>query len=272
MKVGNWNEIIKRIEEEDKKIFENIDKEELSNYEKRKIIFDYLCNNIDYDYGKLIDIYLMNLRTKNDDYIKKIELIEQFLENNDIKNKEIDKALDERKKESNSSTGRDLAQELIDTIYNKRGISNSISQYYKLLLEHNDIYSVCVICDNLNLRNHQINLVYDDESDTYSFDDITSAIVKIADKDKCFDYDYDSARELNQGLRPVGYLLNINSNDKELNDVFDSFGVILNSSVINYYVGNENNDFYLRYNLEDNNNIKLPDNIKSVKRVLQKEM
>lgn len=269
---GNWNEISKKIEEEDKKIFENIDKEELSNYEKRKIIFDYLCNNIDYDYGKLIDIYLMNLHVKDDDYIKKIDFIEQYLEDNNLKNLGLNKALNEKRKEKSPTIGRDLAQELIDTIYNKKGICNSISQYYKLLLEHNNIYSACVICDNLNLRNHQINLVYDDDTDTYSFDDITSAIINITDKDKCFDYDYDTANELKQGLRPVGFILNMKSEDKELDQIFDSFGVILNTSVINNYVGKENDYSYLRYNLEEGNNIRLPDNLRSVKRVLQKEM
>ena len=272
MKFGNWEEISKKLVEEDKKIFENINKNELSNYEKRRVIFNYLCNNIDYDYGKLIDIYLMNLHTKDDNYIQKIDFISQYLEDNDLKNIELIKALEEKRKEDNHNIGRDLAQELIDTIYNKKGICNSISQYYKLLLEYNNIYSACVICDNLNLRNHQINLVYDEEKDTYSFDDITSAIINVADKEKCFDYDYDTAGELKQGLRPVGYLLNMKSNDQELDRIFDSFGVILNSSVINNYVGKDNDYSYLKYKLEEHNNFKLPDNLRSVKRVLQKEM
>lgn len=50
MEKGNWNLIrihLKRVLEE---IFQNYNFQNLSNYEKRKIIFEFLCNNLSYDY------------------------------------------------------------------------------------------------------------------------------------------------------------------------------------------------------------------------------
>ena len=51
--------------------------------------------------------------------------------------------------------------ELYDVIYTKVGICNSISQYYKLLLEKVGIKSHCVICDDGTEVKHQMTLIYD---------------------------------------------------------------------------------------------------------------
>ena len=102
-------------------------------------------------------------------------------------------------------------------------------------------------------------MVYSKDNDTYSFDDISTAIISKELKDKCFDYDLDSAKEINQGLRPVSYLSNIKVKE------FDSFGVILSSEIINYYVGRSDKG-YLIYGLENNSNVTLPDNIISRKK------
>lgn len=261
MQQGNWSDISKKIIEEDKTIFKGINKEGLSNYEKRKIIFNYLTNNIEYDYQRIVDIFLFSLVLQSDNLntLDIRNIIREFLIKNNITDESIVNLINERISDNNYRTGRNPYLELEDTIYNHKGICNSISQYYKLLLEYNGIYSVCVICDNMLPKNHEINLVYDDEYDIYSFDDVTSAIINKNIMDKCFDYDIEQAKEINQGLRTVGYL---NGNDP----IFDTFGVILSTDTINYYVGRENSS-HLKYGLETNNNIQLPDNIKSRKKL-----
>lgn len=258
MKQGNWLDISKKIVEEDNLIFKDINKEELSQYEKRKTIFNYLVNKIEYDYDLVLDIFLSSINRYGNEYnLDTTEIINKYLIVNNVLNEEILNIINKKLIEKKCPVGRNPYLELEDTIYNHKGICNSIAQYYKLLLEYNNIYSVCVICDNMMPKNHEINLVYDEDNNTYSFDDVTSAIINEAIRDKCFDYDLEQAKELKQGLRTVGYL---NSSDSP----FDTFGVILPSDIINYYVGRENYD-YLKYGLEIDNNIKLPDNIKSLK-------
>ena len=217
MNFGNWNEIKEQLEVENKKIFNSYNVNQLSDYEKRRIIFEYLCNNLNYDYQELSN--LMN------------SIITDPL-------KGIKKVMD-----------------------NYKGVCNNISQYYKLLLDINGIYSVCVICDNMMEREHQINLVYDKENDIYSFDDITSVLVNMGTINECFDYDLDMAKNLNQGKRPVGYLRSVKNKDNKISDMLDTFGIILATPAIYMFVGREDTN-YLEYGLEVNNNISLPKNIR----------
>ena len=251
MKQGNWNYIKEKIQEEDNNIFEGFNKTNLNDYEKRKIIFNYLCSNITYDYIAYIDILLKRVRSK--------EEVDEYIKEKRITDDRLIRLIYNRYEIKDYIKRRSPVEELLNTIDNHEGLCNSISQYYKLLLEYNDIYSVCVICDNLSLRNHQINLVYSKDNDTYSFDDISTAITSKELKDKCFDYDLDTAKEINQGIRPVSYLSNIKAKE------FDSFGVILSSEIINYYIGRKDNS-YLIYGLENNSNVTLPDNIISRKK------
>lgn len=139
MEIGNWIEINFKLQKKLEEIFNNYNIESLSDYEKRKIIFEYLCNDLTYDYDLLNDIKLFNERKKR--------------------------------------IYRNPYLELSNVIDNKKGICNAISQYYKLLLEELGIISYCVICDDGTQINHQLNLVYDNIEETYSFDDITSVIV-----------------------------------------------------------------------------------------------
>lgn len=259
MQQGNWQEIKEKLRIEDKKIFKNINKEKLNEYEKRNIIFDYLCNNIIYDYDLMADIFLSSFNFKNNNTTEEAqEILASFIIANKITDSDLVNSLSEKIKNKNYKQGRNLVQELMNVIDEHKGICNSISQYYKLLLDYNDIYSVCVICDNMLPRKHQINLVYDKSNNTYSFDDITTAITNPNLKEKCFDYDLESAKELNQGLRTVGY--------PDYNErLFDTFGVILSTEVINYYVGRNDNSF-IKYETETNNNITLPKNIISTKK------
>ena len=160
-----WNLIENNLTRTINIIFKDYDINNLSPYEKRAIIFEYLTNNLSYDYELLQEI--KNFKTKQ------------------IK------------------VSRDSIQELNNVIYHKKGICNAISQYYKLLLEKVGIKSHCIICDDGTEVAHQLNLVYNDETDTYSFDDITSVIVKKGSSYDYFDYDLKFASSINQGNKKV---------------------------------------------------------------------
>ena len=110
------------------------------------------------------------------------------------------------------------------------------------MLEEVGIKSYCVICDDGTLVNHQLNMVYDEEKDTYSFDDITNVIVGSKDLSTFFDYDLETANSLNQG-------------NEEILD--DNKWVILEEEYISYLVGKESP----KYKTID----KLPSNISMVK-------
>ena len=209
---GNWNEIHIKIQKEIKNIFINYNFDELSKYEIRKVIFYYLCNNLKYDYSLYKKIRKFNISIKKGLINKDNVLV------------------------------RNPYLELKNVIDNNIGICNSISQYYKLLLEEVGIKSYCVICDDGTLVNHQLNMVYDEEKDTYSFDDITNVIVGSKDLSTFFDYDLETANSLNQG-------------NEEILD--DNKWVILEEEYISYLVGKESP----KYKTID----KLPSNISMVK-------
>ena len=165
-KTYTWNEIREIIMQELILIFANENVNNLTDYEKRKKIFDYLSQKISYDYDKLEAIRNIKLGI-----VKRID--------------------------------RNLRKELIDTIIQKKGVCNSISQYYKLLLELVGIKSYCVVCDDGTEVNHQLNIVEDSITGYYSFDDITSVIVKRGSKEDYFDYDLETAHNHSQGLKNI---------------------------------------------------------------------
>lgn len=251
MKIGNWTHLREKIKQDDSIIFQGVDKSTLSAYDKRKRIFDYLSDNAQYDYLLFIDILLKVAKSVDD--------IENYIRENNVTNPNIIRYIYHRYNNKLFHRKRDPAEELQKMITNHTGVCNSIAQYYKLLLEHNGIYSVCVICDNMLPKNHQINLIYDDETDTYSFDDVTTAILSHESRDKCFDYDLESAKDIKQGIRTVGYLSG--NTFKE----FDAFGVILRTEAIYYYLGRTDTS-YLKYGLEKDGNFSLPNNIISRKK------
>ena len=166
MELGNWQELENKLQSKIKEIFKNYELNELSNYQKREIIFDYLYNTLSYNY----------------------ELLEKIKTS---------------KKREGTRLVREPFLELKDVIDTNIGICNSISQYYKLLLEQLDIKAYCVICDDGTSVKHEIVLVYDEDSDIYSFDDITSVIVKRGNKDTFFDYDVEVANRENQGTKEI---------------------------------------------------------------------
>lgn len=165
MKAGNWNNIKNCLHTTLIQIFSDCDITLLSSYQKRKMIFEYLCNNLSYDYDLLERIRDFNLN--------KTPIV------------------------------RELYLELENAMFNKKGICNAISQYYKLLLEEIGIKAFCVVCDDGTSVNHQLNLVFNEESGNYSFDDVTSVIVGRGSITDYFDYDLEFANSINQGNKPV---------------------------------------------------------------------
>ena len=180
-----WDEIKKILHQDLMKIFKNEDINILTDYEKRKMIFEYLTENISYDYEKLENI--RNIKLGN---IKRIN--------------------------------RDLKNELINIILSKKGICNSISQYYKLLLEQVGIDSYCVVCDDGTEVNHQLNIIKDNITGNYSFDDVTSVVVKRGTKEDFFDYDIEEANNHQQGLRNT--------------EVYETPWVVIPNELIYFYV------------------------------------
>ncbi len=161
---SRWFE--QKLNEMNNLIFNGYEIDKLTNIEKREMIFDYLMKNIKYDYN------LLNI----------------------IVNNEFNK---------NLIIPRDLSNEIMNVVINKKGVCNSISQVYKLLLEKVGIYAVCVVTDNSQRVLHQLNLVYNKDEDSYSFDDITSVIVGMGSKEKFFNYDLEDACKLGQGKKNV---------------------------------------------------------------------
>lgn len=185
-------------------IFSGCDIGSFSDYEKRKMVFEYLTSTLTYDFEML-------------DKIRDYEL-------------------------GKGRVSRNPIVEFMNVVNNKNGICNGISQYYKMLLEQLGIKAYCVVCDDGTEVNHQLNLVYDDNNDCYSFDDVTSVIVGRGTTSEYFDYDLQFANSVNQGNRAVFNNLNY---------------VILPEAWINYVVGRNNS-------LADSLDF-LPDNIVSIK-------
>jgi|GEM_PF-2530293 len=147
-------------------IFYGYNIDDLTVMEKRKMIFNYLIKNIKYDYN-LLNIII------NNEYHK------------------------------DAIVPRNLSNEIMSVVIDKKGVCNAISQVYKLLLEKVDIYAICVLCDNLQEVIHQLNLVYNKDEKTYSFDDVTSVIVGMGSGEDFFNYDLEDANRLGQGNKTL---------------------------------------------------------------------
>ena len=189
-------------------IFSDEDIMNLSSYEIRQKIFNYLTHSLSYDYEALEKI--------------------------------------KSTAEGGKRFTRNAQVEFQNVVFNKIGICNAISQFYKLLLEKVGIKSYCVICDDGTSVGHQLNLVYDDANDCYSFDDVTSVIVGRGSEQDYFDYDLESAHLFGQGNRNI------------LNDEYYLF---LWEDYINFVVMRNEN----RYKTIS----KMPTNVRSVKSILQ---
>lgn len=260
MHKGNWEIISKQIEEADKEIFKGIDKSTLSDYEKRKMIFSYMCNNLEYDNTRLLDIILCSAGIYVGLKLKKISKYQakEMVLNEMMKSGSYDKEIFDTiayRIDNDLLEPNDGTKDLENVMKTKKCLCHSASQFYKLLLEYNGIYAVSVYCDNGMPVPHQISLVYDKEHDSYSFDDISTftAAKKYGEKDmyKYFDYDYEDAKKICQGTKQ-----------------FDKDGTYweLSSSIFTNINAGKDDDWYLQFGLEANNNLNLPKNLQSLKK------
>ena len=165
MEVGNWNQIKNKLQDKINEIFKDCDLDSLSNYKKRKMVFEHLCSELSYDFDLLTGI--------RENAINKTRIT------------------------------RNPYLELASVIDYNVGICNAISQYYKLLLEQLGINCYCVICTDGTEVPHQLCLIYNEETGAYSLDDVTSVLVNRGTVEQFFDYDLDVAKEFNQGLEPI---------------------------------------------------------------------
>lgn len=140
-----------------------------------------------------------------------------------------------------NNTNRELYKEFESVMDNNIGICNAISQYYILLLEEVGIKSKYVLCDDGLVGGHALTLVYDEEHDVYSLDDITSVIVGRGDKNRFFDYSLSMGNIYGQGNKEI---------------IQDKKWLIISNGYIYDMVGKED----INYDYED-----LPSNIKSVR-------
>lgn len=163
--MNDWEYISESVDDAIEEIFKFLPIHTMSDYERRKTIFEYLTKTLEYDYDQL-------------DIIKKGQI--------------------EKKRPSRNPT-----QELMSVINANLGICNGISQYYKLLLERIGIKSHCVVCDDGTEVNHQIVLVYNQDTDTYSFDDVTGVVVGRGTQEEYFDYDVSQANKYGQGNKRI---------------------------------------------------------------------
>ena len=163
--MDDWEYISDSVDDAIEEIFKFHPIHSLSDYERRRIIFEYLTETLEYDFDQL-------------DIIKKGQI--------------------DKKRPSRNPT-----QELLSVINANLGICNGISQYYKLLLERIGIKSHCVVCDDGTEVNHQIVLVYNQDTDTYSFDDVTGVVVGRGTKEEYFDYDVSQANRFGQGNKRI---------------------------------------------------------------------
>lgn len=207
-----------------KKIFQNYDISSLSDREKRKIIFDYLVDNSTYDY----------------------ELLNRI----------------------RSRKQRNSEEELETYAETRHSVCNAIAEFYKMLLSYNNIYSICIVCiqesQNMPGGHHMLNLVYDEQTNSYSFDDITMTIIERDylkekygdlvgfDHDKYFNYDLNTANQYGQG-------------NKKPYNFTDGNYYLVNFGLMCPFFEKRSLEEYRKYGIEApyKTDIKLPNNISS---------
>lgn len=177
MAVTLWERISEKLKNDIKIIFKDYSLDELNDMQKRQLIFNYLYDNVSYNKELFTNITAYKLGLK-----EKIK--------------------------------RNTPQELYDVIFKQNGICSSICQYYKLLLDEVNISSYYVACSlDINLSefgfdegyhnvNHALSVVYDKDSNTYSFDDLTLSIIN-KDNNSFFNFDLEKAHLYNIGFSDV---------------------------------------------------------------------
>lgn len=161
-------ELTEYIENDLYNIFGDTDISTLSDYQKREIIFDYLAKHLKYDWSAYIKL-----------------LSEQIMNR------------------PSSYPLRDFNKEFEDIVINHKGVCIAIASYYKVLLRYIGIKSEVIGTNDETPVHHVLNVVYNIDTDTYSFDDVTSRITRPREKCYCFDYDIEDANKIGQGIKPL---------------------------------------------------------------------
>ncbi|NLC48177.1 MAG: transglutaminase domain-containing protein [Tenericutes bacterium] len=154
------------------------------------------------------------------------------------------------------NNSKDINKQLKDVLILGKGVCNSISYVYKLMLEEAGIYSAVLFCKDEE-DDHTILLVANDD-DTFSFDDLSIALYfkekNQVEKYKRFDYDLFDAISMNQGVN--------NIRD-------DSKYILFPSSGVNYFFLKNNdktNSIKPSFFNETDSMTSIISNIKSVKK------
>jgi hypothetical protein len=242
------------------------------------MIFEYLCNNLEYDFDALTDMILNSRKLSvNYDEILNMQPMDQYNKVSEfLKNANIPVESDvvfhiiRRIKVGEYKKGFSNLQSMIKLLEEGKGLCNSDSIIYKLLLEMNDIYSAVYICDNSEIRLHALNIVYDKENNSYSFDDISTYTAARTNMDVTpdmfFDYDLEYANNvLKQGFIPS---IPTNANLFKVNDVPMENGRVYykySTDMINFQLGRTKNEWHQQFNLEVNDDVLLPNDIVSLK-------
>jgi hypothetical protein len=212
----------KELNDLNSKIFTGYDIDTLDSFQKRRIIFDYLCNNFTYDYDRLVELIIDKIYS--DKTITSKDKLMEFYKKGEYEDYIYD-AISKKISNGKYIRNRESKNQDIYNLFHKQiGMCHTISYLYQILLEMNNIYSALIICDNMMPVNHEVVLV-DNGDGSYSFDDVTSVITGIGSIEDCFSYDYEGASLLNQGLRSATYLNLIRRRDFDLNKG-NSFGLI----------------------------------------------
>ena len=167
MTLLNRTEVRKKIKRDLREIFEEYVPETMSNFDKRKVVYDYMVNNFEYN-TYLYDTIIYRMKHKDGTYRPH------------------------------------RATELADTVFNHRGISHSLAQYYKLALEDLGIPTYYVTYMGKDGIIRGLNLVYDKNNSKYpfSFDDVALGIIN-KDSTKYFNYDLKKANYFDQGTERI---------------------------------------------------------------------
>lgn len=179
----NTNEFDEILDKKISEIFKDSDYNQFSMFKRRKMIYDYLVDNLEYDYGLLTEIYDYKPRNYKS---------------------EIMSGLNEGKKSENN---KGLA------------VCNGISYAYKLLLEKVGIESILIasnieVDDEKTLENLDINhirkgengkyklghmfILVKNEDGSFSFDDPTCDIMHKGEDINWFNYELNECAEKGQ--------------------------------------------------------------------------
>lgn len=168
--INNYKDVELKAINELKIIFANVNISCLTKKQIRYQIYKYLVENYKYDIELYTKIKSYNEKLKQNPKLQHLK--------------------------------RNVTYEFNNLINNRIGICSSISQYYKLLLELVKIKSACIICDDGTSVRHQLNVIYDDDTNEYSLDDVTFGIVN-KNSEIYFNYDIETAHKYNQGINSI---------------------------------------------------------------------